>query len=64
MFSARPFQLAFQFPEMVVRKDAQDGAAQFRAIDERGVTKFVEEDDIFAADEGGHCAKARPRNHC
>ena len=59
MFAAGPFQMALQFPEMIVRENANRRAAQLRAVDERSVRQFVEQDDIALAHEGGQSAHGR-----
>ena len=48
---ARPVEMALEFPEMIVRKNAQRRAAQFRAIDEGRMTKLVEQDHVLFPDQ-------------
>jgi hypothetical protein len=53
LFPSRPFQVALQFTEVIMRKDANAGAAQACAIDQRSVSQFIENDDVvFPGDEG------------
>src|SRR5205814_1796062 len=49
MFTASPLKVTLQFAHMIVWKHAQNRAAQFCAIDQRGVTEFVEQNDIILA---------------
>ena len=49
----RPFEMALQFAEMIVRENPQRRAAQPRAIDQRGMTELVENDDVLLGSERG-----------
>src|SRR6266436_7208307 len=51
MLAPGPFQVALEFSQIVVWKDAQACATQLCGVDERGVAKFVEQDDIIFRNE-------------
>ena len=59
MFAPSPLKMTLQFCQVIVRKDAQDRTAQSCAIDQRGVTEFVEQNDIIFGDQGRNCSKRR-----
>ena len=42
-----PFEMAFEFAEMVVREDAHRRAAEARAVNERGMAELVQDDHII-----------------
>jgi len=56
---AGPLEMAFEFAEMIVRKDADVRAAQPRAVDEAGVAELVENDDVVLAAERAEGATSR-----
>jgi len=49
--------MALQFAEMIVGKNAQGRSAQFRAVDQRRVTQFVENDDVVFIDQRRNCSE-------
>ena len=52
MFAPSPFKKTLQFAKLIVWKDTQNRAAQPCAIDQRGVTEFVEQNDVIFGDQG------------
>src|SRR5207248_9264788 len=56
LFPSRPFQVAFEFTEVIMRKNANAGAAQTCAIDQRGMNEFIENDDVVFPGDGGKSA--------
>src|SRR5688572_13744847 len=42
---------------MVVRKDAYISAGKFRSIDQRRMTKLIEDDHVILPRQGGKCTK-------
>src|SRR5438552_12208549 len=57
MLAPSPFEMTLQFPKMIVRENAQDGATQHCSVDERSVTEFVQHDDVILRDQGRDCAE-------
>jgi len=51
MFAPGPFKMALQFSHMIVWKDAQERAAEFCAVDQRGVAELVEYNDVIFGNE-------------
>jgi hypothetical protein len=49
--------VTLQFAEIAVWKNAQEGAAQLRAIDERSVAELVEQDNVISGDQCRNCAQ-------
>jgi hypothetical protein len=56
---ARPLQMALELAEMVVRVNADDRAAELRAVDQRGVGELVENDDVVLAEQRAERADRR-----
>ena len=63
MFMPGPFQMALEFSQIIVWKDAQVCAAQFCTVDQRRVAKFVEQNHVVPGDKMGSC-RARRRIRC
>ena len=59
MCAVSPLKMTLQFAHMIVWKHAQNRAAQFCAVDQRGVTKFVEQDYIILAHQCWNRAQRR-----
>ena len=54
VFAPGPLEKTFQFAEIIVWKDPQNRATQFCTVDQRGVTEFVEQNDVIFGDQGGN----------
>src|SRR2546428_11323899 len=59
MFAPSPLQVALEFAQIIVWKDAQNRAAQLCGVNERGVAKLVEQDDIIFRNERRNCTQRR-----
>ena len=51
MFMPGPFQMALEFSQIIVWKDAQVCAAQFCTVDQRRVAEFVEQNHVVPGDK-------------
>ena len=63
-FAASPFQMAFQFAEMIVRENAHGSAAESCTIDQSSMRQFIEDNDIVLSRDSTEGPPRQRRNRC
>src|SRR5437660_6417734 len=56
MFALRPFEMTLELTQMIMWKNPDDRAAQSGAVDERRMTKLVQQHNIVLRNQRRQCA--------